>query len=547
LPADEASGILARSDKGGRMVINSGAIFTALVLGVVLTGVASWMVSGLYRRRMLALMRRSPLPDPAQAVAATRVPGQARPAATLDFAANLRAGWRYLFTVSALSLLIGITQSVLALLFIYGSDLLTVGRALTLGVVYAWPMALTWGLVRRWSWLRTLGAIGLYLLAMLVLTWWRSVSPQPLSTSLAWLGALALIPVLVTLVIGASGRIRAVAPYLLPIFMLLAASSVLALQVMASGAQDPPAWVIQLVAAVGVWPAIALLALSPWLLLAWPAWAMARALAGAYRAKRFSDLWYLLAAYWLVVLGASALTAVESVGLMALTQFIPWLWIPLAAWALRGWLAPRAEPPTLLVLRVFQQDVGVQTLFDRVVERWRHSGNTVLIAGTDLLSRTIDPDDVFTFLNGRLADRFVANEAQVAERLRDFDLAPDPDGRYRVNECYCFDSTWQQALAALVAQADVVLMDLRGFQARNQGCRHELGVLATAPHLQRVVLLFDASTDRGTALADLTGAPPGRVLWVEAGRLEQRRVTQIVGALLGAGGPRSGEVVKAAC
>jgi hypothetical protein len=151
---------------------------------------------------------------------------------------------------------------------------------------------------------------------------------------------------------------------------------------------------------------------------------------------------------------------------------------------------------------------------------------------------------VFTFLNGRLAERFVANEADVAERLRGFDLAPDPDGRYRVNECYCFDSTWQQALAALVAQADVVLMDLRGFQARNQGCRHELGVLATAQHLQRVVLLFDGSTDRATAQADLIGAPDARVVWVHAGRLEHQRVAQIVGALLGASG--SGEVVEAA-
>ncbi|MCY1550106.1 hypothetical protein D9M68_863300 [compost metagenome] len=57
-------------------------------------------------------------------------------------------------------------------------------------------------------------------------------------------------------------------------------------------------------------------------------------------------------------------------------------------------------------------------------------------------------------------------------------------------------------------------------------------MLATAPHLQRVVLLFDGNTDRHTALADLAGAPEGRVVWVEAGRLEQKRVAQIVGALL---------------
>jgi hypothetical protein len=518
------------------MGMNTGAILTALMLGVLLTALASWAVSGLYRRRMLALMRAAPAPDDTRTADAPAAQGVARPTVRLDLSANHRAGWRYALLLGGLSLLIGITQSVLALLFVYGDPgLLSPGRALTLGAVYAWPMALCWGLLRRWSWLRTLGAIGLYLLVMLALVSWRSVSPQPLADALTWLGGLVLIPVSITLLIGASGRIRAVAPYLLPICLLLAGASVLALQILASGVDDPPRWLIALVGSVGAVPAIALLALAPWLLLAWPAWAVARGLAGAYRAKRFSDLWYLMAAYWFVVLAATALPALQGAGLIALTQLLPWLWIPLAGWALRGWLAPaNAAPPTLLVLRVFQQDAGVQALFDRVVERWRLSGNTVLIAGTDLLSRTLDPDDLFTFLNGRLADRFVASEAQIGERLRDFDLAPDPDGRYRVNECYCFDSTWQPALAALVRQADVVLMDLRGFQARNQGCRHELGVLAAASHLQRVVLLFDGTTERGVAEADVGKAPPGRFVWVDAQRLDQRRVREISAALLGA-------------
>lgn len=343
-----------------------------------------------------------------------------------------------------------------------------------------------------------------------------------------------LIPVTITLVIGASGRIRAVAPYLLPIFLLLAGSSVVALQLMVTGVNDPPRWLVSMVTTLGAWPTVLLLALAPWLLLVWPAWGIARGLARAYRDKRFSDLWYLLAAYWLVVLAATALPSLQGVGLIALTQLLPWLWIPLAGWALRGWLAPRGDPPTLLVLRVFQQDAGVQALFDRVIERWRVSGNTVLIAGTDLLSRTLDPDDLFTFLNGRLAQRFIASEAQVAERLRDFDLAPDPDGRYRVNECYCFDRTWQPALAALVQRADVVLMDLRGFRAKNQGCRHELGVLAAAPQLQRVVLLFDGTTERAVAESDLVGAPVGRFVWVEVPQLDSRRVREIGAALLGA-------------
>lgn len=498
------------------MGMNTGAILTALMLGVWLTALASWVVSGLYRRRMLALMGSAPPPDVGQAgsaasdVARVTARGQVPP----DRRASRQAQWRHLVVLTGLSLLIGITQSVLALLFIYGDDLLSPGRALTLGLVYAWPMALTWGLMRRWSWWRTLLAIAVYLLILLALVSWRSISPRPLAESVAWLGGLVLIPVAVTLVIGASGRIRAVAPYLLPMFLLLAGSSVIALQLMVLGVNDPPRWLVVLVGGIGAWPAIVLLALAPWLLLAWPAWAMARALAGAYREKRFSDLWYLLAAYWLVVLVATALPALQGVGLVALTQLLPWLWIPLAGWALRGWLAPRTPPPTLLVLRVFQQDATVQALFDRVVERWRLTGNTVLIAGTDLLSRTLDPDDLFTFLDGRLAARFIGSEAQVAERLRSFDLAPDPDGRYRVNECYCFDSTWKAALAALLQQTDVVLMDLRGFHAGKLGCRHELRALAEAAHLRRVVLLHDRSTERAVAEADVAGAAAGRFVWV---------------------------------
>lgn len=496
------------------MGMNTGAILTALMLGVLLTALASWVVSGLYRRRMLALMGSAPPPDASHAVDADAPLARARAPVQPDRRASQQAQWRQLAVLTGLSLLIGITQSVLALLFIYGDDLLSPGRALTLGLVYAWPMALTWGLMRRWSWWRTLLAIAVYLLVMLALVSWRSISPRPLAESLTWLGGLVLIPVAVTLLIGASGRIRAVAPYLLPMFLLLAGSSVIALQLMVMGVNDPPRWLVVLVGSVGAWPAIVLLALAPWLLLAWPAWAMARALAGAYRDKRFSDLWYLLGAYWLVVLVATALPALQGAGLIALTQLLPWLWIPLVGWALRGWLAPRTPPATLLVLRVFQQDATVQALFDRVVERWRLTGNTVLIAGTDLLSRTLDPDDLFTFLDGRLATRFIGNEAEVAERLRSFDLAPDPDGRYRVNECYCFDSTWKAALAALLRQTDVVLMDLRGFHAGKLGCRHELRVLSEAAHLQRVVLLHDGSTEQAVAESDVAGAPAGRFVWV---------------------------------
>lgn len=95
------------------------------------------------------------------------------------------------------------------------------------------------------------------------------------------------------------------------------------------------------------------------------------------------------------------------------------------------------------------------------------------------------------------------------------------------------------ALRALVESSDVVLMDLRGFKPENQGCRFELRVLAGAPHLRQVVLLYDAGTARDAAKADLAGAKAHRFVWVEAGHLDGAKTGEVLAALFGVadGGP----------
>lgn len=98
---------------------------------------------------------------------------------------------------------------------------------------------------------------------------------------------------------------------------------------------------------------------------------------------------------------------------------------------------------------------------------------------------------------------------------------------------YCFDSTWKLALAALVARADVVLMDLRSPVAGNRGCLHELGVLALAAHLQRVVLPFDRHTDRPAAQAAI-GAGSPRFVWFDANRLDNALAEAVLANLLDA-------------
>ncbi|MBL8414018.1 MAG: hypothetical protein JNM42_06250 [Propionivibrio sp.] len=515
-------------------MIPSGAVFFILITAVLLAAALAWVLAALYQRRMLALMSSGTAPEPAAGVTESTIPLDARAgtwATGVDFMANRHATIRLMLSLGAISLFIALTQSWLALLFVYDDSEFSLNRLLVLGAIYAWPMVLAWGLARRWSWLRILGGIALYLLAMLVLVMIRSTEAQTLSSVSGWLFSQVAIPMTITLLIGASARIRAVAPYLLPPTLLLTFSSVLTLQALTQSVNNPAPWVIHLVETLGAYPTLLLFAFGPWLVMAWPVFKLGKWLAGAYRAKLFSDLSYLIGIYWFLILFASALPGMESVGWVAFVQVLAWLWLPVLLYGLRGPLTPPPGPPTLLVLRVFQRDAQVERLFDQVIERWRLTGNTVLIAGTDLLTRTLDADDLFVYLNGALAERFIASPAQVTERIEGFDWLADPDGRYRINECYCFDSTWQTALRALVARADLVLMDLRGFRAENKGCRHELGVLAGAAHLRRVIVLHDRETARDVAESEINPVASARFQWLPADRLDGAMAARVLAAL----------------
>jgi hypothetical protein len=274
----------------------------------------------------------------------------------------------------------------------------------------------------------------------------------------------------------------------------------------------------------GVAVVIAFEALVALLLAWWPIRLLGRALAWAYARKWFSETIVLFSAVSGFGLLFTAIGVSDSwVRFMA--HLLPLAWIPPVMLIYRR-LLPFSEdrPPLLLVLRVFQHDAQVQHLFDDVIERWRLSGNTALIAGTDLLDRTLSPDDIFTILNGGLARRFIWRAEEVPARLAGFDLERDVDGRFRVNKCYCHDSTWQDALAALARRCDVVLMDLRGFQAHNAGCVHELGVLARCR--ARVVALTDTHTDKAAAQQAAAGASDGQFIWLQAERHNRGRVLQ---------------------
>ena len=92
--------------------------------------------------------------------------------------------------------------------------------------------------------------------------------------------------------------------------------------------------------------------------------------------------------------------------------------------------------------------------------------------------------------------QFIENEEDLQRRLMERDRQPDPDGRYRVNEFFCRQDTWQETMQKLSAVSNAVLMDLRGFSTDNQGCIWELEQLLSRVPLERVIFVVDETTDR---------------------------------------------------
>ncbi len=493
----------------------SGKILTLLIVATLLALAGAWVVARSYRASMKRLMK-TPLPAPSTAtgqVSPAPAPLALAPAAPLTLADNRRAHLQLLLWFIGLTVLMSLLRTVITQLL--AAAPITLKTVATLGAAYAWPVLPVFAVIGRWSRPRFVGAmLGWFVLAVLLLSW-RTNENVSLAMVVKWMLLDTGLPLIVVTALCLGGATRAVGPWLAPLFMLFAGSSLLGLDLLAALIAGDGPFIHWLAATLNVTLAFALFALLPWLVAWWPARALGRWLALAYRQRRISELLYLFTAVWVIALVGPALGELGEPGWGALIVFLPLLCIPLGAAAMQRRANPTgARPPTLLVLRVFQQDANVQDIFDRVIERWRLTGNTVLIAGTDLVDRTIDADDIFTFLDGRLGERFIGSPADVPRRLADFEWQRDVDGRYRVNECYCHDTTWQEALAALVRVSDVVLMDLRNFVAENKGCLHELQVLASTPKLARVVVLINDQTQLAPAQAIAANAPAGRFFWL---------------------------------
>jgi hypothetical protein len=247
---------------------------------------------------------------------------------------------------------------------------------------------------------------------------------------------------------------------------------------------------------------LTLSAVIAWLGLLW--------IARRYRRKQLSDQTFLLDALWL---SASLCVSVYLMGdnnrfryLLGLLPFALYkitVGYGLKRLAARVETLPRAR---LLFLRVFGSPSRSERLFDLLAGRWRYAGSIQLISATDVARGRFEPDEFLDFLSGRLASAYINTDTDLERRVAGLDLRPDLDGRYRVNEFFCRNDTWQQTVTKLMTQSDLVAMDLRGFTPERKGCIFELGALIDEVPLHRIALLIDQTTDEPLlrrTLADL--------------------------------------------
>jgi hypothetical protein len=182
------------------------------------------------------------------------------------------------------------------------------------------------------------------------------------------------------------------------------------------------------------------------------------------------------------------------------------LWMVLLAYPLyvavlhllnRGiWMAHAERPgKRLLLLRVFGRVDRREKLLDTLDDTWRRIGRVDLIAGTDLAMRAMGSRMLESFLLRRTDEQFLKTAQEVDQRLERLQSRLEGDARYPLNAVYCYASAWQRAVTDLAPKSDAVLMDLRGFSGKNEGCVFELGWVVQHISLSRVILLTDASSD----------------------------------------------------
>jgi hypothetical protein len=391
-----------------------------------------------------------------------------------------------------------------------GPFALTPLRFLNFSLTLVWPAVIGMVLIASPEWSTTLSIVsGYFALYAIVTALVAALSPHLTLRHMPelWLmWALMSYPATAVCMAVFNPRIRAVGPLVLSVFLFAATGFNLGFAVFyVFNRMDTYVRVLDVTdrfLGIGV-PKLAwqLISLVP---LALFGWIVLRFIGYCYRRKIVSEQSILVGALWLLfAFDQSFNWVVDSRGLS--TKWILIACLPLVVYSgivrLGSTLTQRGsgslpEAPRLVVLRVFALRNKSVRMFRAIAKYWLYVGSIWHIAGPDLASSTVEPHEFLDFLSGRLSRRFIGSPTALELRLREVDVAPGRDGRYRVNDFFCHLNAWKEVLARLLRETDVVLMDLREFSVENSGCRFELTELINRVPVARMVLVTDDSTDQ---------------------------------------------------
>jgi len=373
-------------------------------------------------------------------------------------------------------------------------------RFLILQWTFAWPVVLTANIVAGSTWRARVAVTTVYFLGLAALGGAAVArSPQSDFGQLATLWGLMNVPPSVLLVTFLTRRIRAVGPLVLT-FMVVALTGSNVVLAAVGGNQGLLRAISDFGSAVGLRAGgvfIGLIVLGfaafgiiGWMTLKW--------IGSRYERKRLSDQSITVDAVWLLFGVVNALDVVHRGAVWFLSGVLAFTVYKMVSAAgfliLRRWAAP---PPgsNLLLLRAFSSGRRGQRFFDSLGMHWRQVGGIDLIAGPDLATSTVEPHEFLDFIRGRLARRFIDGPTTLDQRMSERDDKPDQDGRFRVNDFFCYEDTWKTCLAKLVSTTDATLIDLRGFSPLHGGLVFEIRELIDTVPLGRVLFIVDGTTD----------------------------------------------------
>ncbi|MET0008834.1 MAG: hypothetical protein ABW109_13335 [Candidatus Thiodiazotropha sp. 6PLUC4] len=492
----------------------TGALPFIILVSAVLTMIFSFLLLWLYRRAVIRSMGASGGSNTPTTVASTQVAADnlsPLTITTLKDKALLQGRAKVLFDATSVSLqrlaLVYGVAGVIYALVLSLPWMITAGggfplvRLLWLFVCYAWPGVIVVAVVAATSPTQKQLIFAIYfsivaLIGAVVIL--RNPESSIGQLLYFWLFANGAPTLLLTTYL--LRRIRAVGPLVLT-FMVAGVTGAVILVTIIGSSETMLRGFTQagLLIGVGATPVFVLVNLLGFILLGLFGWWLLGRLGSAYRAKRMSDQSLNLDALWLMFALFQSITL----------AFEGWFWIftGLVAFILYkqitriGFSKLKSQinsekPPSVLLLRVFSLGRKSERMFDTLSRRWLRVGNIDMIAGPDLVTSTVEPHEFLDYMGGHLSRSFIDTPSVFEKRFSIRNCRPDPDGRYRVNEFFCRNDTWQICMQRLAAECDVVLMDLRSFSKQNQGCLWELEQLLTTVSLDRILFVVDDTTDK---------------------------------------------------